>query len=116
LICTIGPGSRRGDGWISAKFFQVRLHHHSPFRNSSVIAGFGFNEKYQYPAPWGGKGGNASAFQGLPWGIDTFHFEGFPKEFLKPVLFRTLPWNHFHTWNLLHIFPFTSSWNLPMME
>jgi len=29
--------------------------------------------KVRYPAPWGGKGGNASSFQGLPWGIDTFH-------------------------------------------
>ena len=24
-------------------------------------------------APWGGNGGRASIFQGLPWGIDTFH-------------------------------------------
>jgi len=24
------------------------------------------------PSTWGGKGGEASAFQGLPWGIDTF--------------------------------------------
>ena len=30
--------------------------------------------KVRYSAPWGGKGGFASAFQGLPWGIDTFHF------------------------------------------
>ncbi|MBI9096573.1 MAG: nucleotidyl transferase AbiEii/AbiGii toxin family protein [Sphaerochaeta sp.] len=29
--------------------------------------------KVRYPAPWGGKGGNASWVQGLPWGIDTFH-------------------------------------------
>jgi len=32
--------------------------------------------KVKYPAPWGGKGGHASAFQGLPWGIDTFHLMG----------------------------------------
>jgi len=30
--------------------------------------------KVRYPAPWGPRGGEASAFQGLPWGIDTFHF------------------------------------------
>jgi hypothetical protein len=29
--------------------------------------------KVRYPVPWGGKGGNASRVQGLPWGIDTFH-------------------------------------------
>jgi hypothetical protein len=29
--------------------------------------------KVSYPAPWGGKGGEASALQGLPWGIDIFH-------------------------------------------
>ena len=27
----------------------------------------------RYPAPWGGSGGEASTFQGLPWGCDTFH-------------------------------------------
>ncbi len=32
--------------------------------------------KVKYPAPWGGKGGEASSFQGLPWGIDTFHWQG----------------------------------------
>ena len=31
--------------------------------------------KVRYPAPWGQRGGFASAFQGLPWGIDTFHTE-----------------------------------------
>jgi hypothetical protein len=30
--------------------------------------------KVKYPAPWGGKGGKASVFQGWPWGIDTLHF------------------------------------------
>jgi len=29
--------------------------------------------KVKYPAPWCGKGGKASDFQGWPWGIDTFH-------------------------------------------
>jgi len=29
--------------------------------------------KVLYPFPWGGKGGNASWVQGLPWSIDTFH-------------------------------------------
>jgi hypothetical protein len=30
--------------------------------------------KVRYPALWGGKGGKASFSQGLPWGIDTFHY------------------------------------------
>jgi len=29
--------------------------------------------KVRYPAPWSPRGGEASALQGLPWGIDTFH-------------------------------------------
>ncbi|MCF7944068.1 MAG: hypothetical protein K9L75_00855 [Spirochaetia bacterium] len=29
--------------------------------------------KEKYPAPWGGKRGEDSWVQGLPWGIDTFH-------------------------------------------
>ena len=34
----------------------------------------GRESKVSYSAPWGGKGGNASLVQGLPWGIDTFHY------------------------------------------
>ena len=30
--------------------------------------------KVKYPAPWGGKGRKAAWIQGLPWGIDTFHY------------------------------------------
>jgi len=30
--------------------------------------------KVKYPALWDGEGGKTSAFQSLPWGIDTFHF------------------------------------------
>jgi hypothetical protein len=29
--------------------------------------------KVKYPTPFGGKGGEGFSFQGLPWGIDTFH-------------------------------------------
>jgi hypothetical protein len=32
-----------------------------------------WESKVKYPAPWAGKGGKASASQGLPWGIDSFH-------------------------------------------
>ena len=30
--------------------------------------------KVREAAPWGPRGGETLAFQGLPWGIDTFHF------------------------------------------
>jgi hypothetical protein len=39
--------------------------------------------KVKYPAPWGGKGGKASAFQGLPWGIDTFHLVVFNGNYVQ---------------------------------
>jgi|GEM_PF-1228259 len=45
--------------------------------------------KVKYPAPWGGKGGEASWIQGLPWGIDTFHWErvtGSGLNHLKPKI------------------------------
>ena len=29
--------------------------------------------KVREAAPWGPRGGEASALEGLPWGIDTFH-------------------------------------------
>jgi len=29
----------------------------------------------RYPACWGGSGGEASTFLGLPWGCDTIHFQ-----------------------------------------
>jgi len=31
--------------------------------------------KDPYLAPWGGEGGEASTFLGLPWGMDTFHWK-----------------------------------------
>ena len=52
--------------------------------------------KVKYPAPWGGKGGNASAFQGLPWGIYTFHFEVFRPSDLCQALFFFEWWFEVH--------------------
>jgi hypothetical protein len=39
------------------------------------IFGFGldFGALHRYPVPWGGRGGEASWVQGLPWGNDTIH-------------------------------------------
>ena len=42
-------------------------------------------DKVREAAPWGGKGGEASAFQGLPWGSDTFHFSEISNSILQEL-------------------------------
>ena len=68
-------------------FFTVRVSRFIPKRSerkgSIVIIPLpseSRKRKVKDPAPGGGEGGRASYFQGLPWGIDTFHCPWAPEE------------------------------------